>query len=765
MIKTVFAILFVAVLSVLSGIAFAQGPVTIHGKVVDRQGLPVAQATVTAKAGPTNLSAVSAADGSFSFPIPPTYGSVELSAASAQMSSSIVRLSAENPQSELVLVVQLSAVSEQVNVIATRSAVEMGPSARAAASLDSAELKQYAALTLDDQLRQHAGFELFRRSSGWVQNPTSQGISLRGLGSTAASRTLVLADGAPLNDPFGGWIHWNELPPEAIEGVTIASGGGSDLYGSSALGGVIDVLSGRPVSQRGEVSLLGAGEDTTSASGRADLHQSERGELLAAQFFRTDGYILAAPNLRGAVDVPANAHFETGRTDFERQIGETGRAFLVGNVLNEVRSNGTPNQTNATRLWRYLAGNDWAAGSRLSGRARLFGSDEAYRQSFSSIPLNRATETLTKLQHVESQELGGSADASFHLTHLAFVAGADVRDIRATDLETPISAGQPSGVQDTAARQRFMGGFGEALAERDGWSGTISLRADRAQNLSTLVIAQKSTNPPTLTAVPDRSEVVLSPRIGIVRRLGPQVNVHASAFRAFRAPTMNELYRTGQVGQETTLANSALVSERATGAESGISWRSANSRMGLDGTYFWTEINRPVSAVLLHSTPTSITEMRENLGQIQSQGVELSARLNEGHAISATLGYQYAHAVVTAFSAQPPSLVGNWIPDVPRESATAQLRAANHRFGEATLSMRESGRAFDDSANTYLLHGFFTMGIYAQRTFTNHWTFFVAGQNLLNRSVDVARTPILTLGTPFTAQGGVKFRWGTTESK
>jgi len=767
--KVIFALLLLASAPAFGGSALGQGSVTIHGKVVDREGLAATQATVTAKSGAAVLSVVSGADGGFSLSVTPAGDAIEISAvlisaAGGQMSSPVVHLAASATQPEVVLVLQPSPIAQQVNVVATRSGVEMGPAARDVSSLSGEELKQYAALTLDDQLRQHAGFELFRRSSGWVQNPTSQGISLRGLGSTAASRTLVLAAGAPLNDPFGGWIHWNEIPPEAIEDVTIASGGGSDLYGSSALGGVIDVLPGRPVAQRGEFSVLGAGEDSASGSGRADLRQSQWGELLAAQNFRTDGYILTAPNLRGVVDTPANVHFESGRTDFERQIGETGRAFVVGNLLNEARGNGTPDQTNATRLWRYLAGDDWTAGSRLSGRARLFGSDEAYRQSFSVIPASRATETLTRLQHVETQELGGSADASFHLTHVAFVAGADVRDIRATDFETPISAGKPSGVQDTAARQRFIGGFGEALGERGGWSGTISLRADRSQNLSTLVIGQTVPNSPTQTAIPDRSEVVLSPRIGVVRRVGQQVNLHASAFRAFRAPTMNELYRTGQVGQETTLANSALVSERATGAEGGVAWRSANSWIGLDGTYFWTEINRPVSAVILSSTATSITEKRENLGQIQSQGVELSARLNEGHAISASVGYQYAHAVVTAFSAQP-SLVGKWIPEVPRESATAQVRAASHRFGEATLSLREGGRAFDDSANTYLLHGFFTMDLYGQRRFANHWTLFVGAQNLLNRSVDVARTPILTLGTPFTAQGGIRFRWGATEPK
>ena len=79
-----------------------------------------------------------------------------------------------------------------------------------------------------------------------MANPTTEGTSLRGLGSTAASRTLVLGDNVPLNDAFGGWIHWNEIPMLAQREVELMRGGASDLYGSSAIGGVIDVLPAVP---------------------------------------------------------------------------------------------------------------------------------------------------------------------------------------------------------------------------------------------------------------------------------------------------------------------------------------------------------------------------------------------------------------------------------------------------------------------------------------------------------------------------------------
>jgi outer membrane receptor protein involved in Fe transport len=645
-------------------------------------------------------------------------------------------------------------VHELAEVTTTRSAVEVGATANVVTTLSSDDLTRYPALTLDERLRQHAGFELFRRSSSWVANPTSEGVSLRGLGSTAASRTLVLSSGVPLNDPFGGWIHWDEQPPETIEAVTLASGGGSDLYGSSALGGVIDIVPAEPGAHLFAADMAGASEDTLNLSGRGDAKQGKWDELLATEVFRTAGYITTAPPVRGPVDVPSHVHFENGRLEVDRLLPRGQRAFVTVNMLNEARGNGTPLQTNGTRLWRYIAGADWQAGERLSGRARAFGSDEAYRQSFSSINATRSAEAPTRVQHVKTQEFGASADAAYHVKGAAFIAGADLRDLRATDVEQP-----SAGLQDTTARQRFAGGFGELVATSGAWSGAASVRIDSAENLSTRTLNQTGATPLTATIVPDRSELIPSERLGLVRQLPIGFALRADAYQAFRTPTLNELYRTGQVGQQTTLANGSLVSERATGAECGADWTSGSKALAAQATYFFTEINRPVSAVLLSSTATSQTLQRQNLGQIQSQGVELAAQIEPAGALSAAFGYEYAHATVTSFAAQP-ALIGLRTPQVPRHSATAQLRYRAGSRANFTLAARETGHAFDDSSNLYKLHGFFVLDAYAEGRVSQRLSAYVSLQNLLNREIETARTPYLTLGAPFVAQGGLRLSFG-----
>ena len=654
---------------------------------------------------------------------------------------------------------QAPQVQDHITVTANRSSVSIGETAKTAYTLDFSQLHDYPSVTLDETLRQHAGFELFRRSSYRVQNPTSAGISLRGLGSTAVSRTLVLEDGAPLNDPFGGWIHWSESPQPTIQSVTIVTGGGSDLYGSSALGGVIDIIPASDTPTRFDISCVGGSQSTSDLTAAATRTSRFFDGLVAGESLRTGGYIVTDPAIAGTVDTPANEvsqsyHSELGRRDFKSD-----RFFLTGNLFNESRSNGTPIQTNATRLWRYLGGFDPPETDRLSSRVRLFGSEEGYRQSFSSIAANRNSEFLTRLQRVHTQELGASGDGTLRFSHVAAVAGADVRDIRATDNETPISKRLPNGLAGVTARQRFIGGFGEFLGEYKGWSGAASLRADSASNLDIVQTAATLTTS-TVTTPVNRNEIVFSPRMGLVHNLGKRTEIHASGFRAFRSPSMNELYRTGQVGSQITLANASLLSERATGWEVGAQFASSGRFPAtFHATYFWTEINRPVSAVLVTSPNTY---KRENLGQIRSQGVELSADIHPNHAIAATLGYQFADAVVTQFSAQP-TLVGNWIPEVPRESFTAQIHATSKRLGELTVAARASGMTYDDANNQLTLNGFFDLDLSGHRTINRYLDATFLVQNLTDQRAQVARVPNLTFGSPIFAEAGLRLHFGAAK--
>ena len=129
-------------------------------------------------------------------------------------------------ESRLVVVMRVAGVAQEVDVTAARAPLALDASASSVRVMTGEQLEEAPGYTLDDRLRQVAGFQLFRRTSSWVANPTTEGTTLRGLGSTAASRTLVLSDQVPLNDAYGGWIHWDEIPTLATQDVELMRGGG-----------------------------------------------------------------------------------------------------------------------------------------------------------------------------------------------------------------------------------------------------------------------------------------------------------------------------------------------------------------------------------------------------------------------------------------------------------------------------------------------------------------------------------------------------------
>jgi outer membrane receptor protein involved in Fe transport len=149
---------------------------------------------------------------------------------------------------------------------------------------------------------------------------------------------------------------------------------------------------------------------------------------------------------------------------------------------------------------------------------------------------------------------------------------------------------------------------------------------------------------------------------------------------------------------------------------------------------------------------------RANLGQIESRGVSLDYSLQERW-FGLTGGYQFADATVTKF-AQEPQLIGKWIPQVARNMATAQVEMSHRRWGLLSMQGRLSGRQFDDDMNQYLLHGYFRLDTYASRPIGQHVQMFAEGENLLNREIEVGKTPLPTLGTPRLVRFGLRLTFG-----
>ncbi len=359
-----------------------------------------------------------------------------------------------------------------------------------------------------------------------------------------------------------------------------------------------------------------------------------------------------------------------------------------------------------------------------------------------------------RYSYVPTNELGGNVNWRQPLgSGVVFLAGAASHDVRVWDREQTF--GSSEALTNLHDHQRDSAGYVEFMATLRQWTLTASARLDWYRNFDGQQLTWTGSEwVPSSTQPTRQSQALFDPRLGLSRKLGLHWALSASGFRAFRAPTPNELYRSTQVGNQLTLPNGALLSERATGWEAGVA--SQHDWGAIRLSYFLTQVNRPITALTINPTSSPILLMRQNLSQIENRGVSLDYELAPRRWLSLDGGYQYAHAVVSRGALD----YGKWIPEVARNLATLNLRASRPAIGALSLQSRFGGPMFDDDANIYRLAGYFRLDAYASHTFGRRFDLFAAGENLTGQSAEVSKTPTTTLGQPRVARVGFTLRLG-----
>lgn len=736
----------------------------VTGVVLDQMKTPISQAQVSLNAASNfNAQATTDADGRFDFEgVTANEGTLSVRArgfAALERTWSATK----NETTGLVIVLMPAPLAEQVTVTAARTETRLDETAASIVVLTSDELSATAAVTLDDALRQAAGFQLFRRSGSRTANPTSQGVSLRGVGASGASRAVVLADGVPLNDPFGGWVYWGRVPRASIGQVEVLRGGASALYGSGALGGVVNVITRKPAAPALSLEVSYGNEQTPDATLFASGRKGKWRASLSGELLSTDGYVIIAEGKRGRVDTPAGSRHSALDFKLERELTKTLTVFARADYFGEARTNGTPLQTNRTHIRQWSAGGDWQTARLGSFIARTTFGTQVFDQTFSSVATDRNSETLTRVQRVPSQVAGFSLQWSrAFAARQTLVAGSEGTVVRGASDETVFTQGRASSLVGAGGRERTLGLFAEDIFRLTAHlTLTGGLRFDGWRNYRALSVS-RALRPNALASVNsfrERTETAFSPQLSALYRVNERVSLSATAYRAFRQPTLNELYRSFRVGDVLTLANERLSAERLTGGEAGTSVTARGGRLSVRGTLFWSEINRPVANVTLSVAPTLITRQRQNLGRTRSRGIEIEseARLGERWTISG--GYLFADATVLKFPSNT-TLEGLRIPQVARHQLTFQIRYSNPALFRLGLQARASGAQFDDDQNRFPLARYFTLDALASRRVARDLDLFVAVENLLNQRYEIGRTPVTTIGPPALVRVGFHLHFG-----
>jgi outer membrane receptor protein involved in Fe transport len=660
-------------------------------------------------------------------------------------------------------------LGEELVVTATRSPRPLRDVPATVVVLPRAEIEQSPMKTSDELLGTVPSFDLFRRSSSLASDPSAQGVKLRGVGGTAVARALVLLDGVPVNDPYAGWVAWRAFPALGLERIEVVPGGGAALYGNYALGGVIQLFS-RPITPRTAAAEVEAGSFGTD---RFEAHASDVlgpvGLALDTELLGTSGYHVVAPYDRGPVDqatpgehAVVNARLEAQAT---RDLALTLRAgyFFQDSVL------GTTFTTASVHRLELSGGATWTAGEAGRLALTLFGHHGDFKQGRARIGPGRATEVSAGHQDVPADDVGASLvwqEAPLRLGgRHTLSAGLDARWISGTTDEhlEPAVLTPASVVRRVAnGEQVLYGVFAQDVYEvSEAVEATLAVRYDHWTNAAADRTVTQNNGTVTSTPFPDRSDSQVDPKLGLRVRIQDWLTARASVYAAFRAPTLDELYRPFQVQTTYTLANENLRAETLRGGEVGLEVAPGPDLL-LRVTGFWNELEDPVNNVTipLASCPPGITicRQRQNLGKARIPGVEASAdwRLAPRWVAGAT--YAFMDGTVTSAPGNE-ALVGKRLAQSPLYRATVSLTYEPRPFALGA-QVRLLGQQYEDDLNTLPLHEAAVVDLFGTWHASRAVDVFVAVNNLLDKTYLVGRAGVDTVGQPLFVHGGLRFQPG-----
>ncbi|MBD3831930.1 TonB-dependent receptor [Brevundimonas bullata] len=607
---------------------------------------------------------------------------------------------------------------------------------------------------LDEALATVPAVSLFRRTSSLAANPTTQGISLRAIAPSGAGRTLVTLDGVPLNDPFGGWVIWSQLPTESIESLDIVRGAGAGPYGAGALTGVIQLRE----RERGGVldaSIAERGGARLAGSGGVDAGSAR---LTGSVLYETsDGYVPVRGVAAGATDTPLDLEAKSASLRADLPLGEAALSLRAG-AYEEDRGSGLAG-ARSTASGHVLSATvaRQATAEQAGWRLQAWRRESDFANTSVAVAADRATTTPANDQY-ETPAMGWGLNAALRGRREGLSGGRAEWEIGA---DARFSEGETHErfryMAGDYTRDRIAGGetsvagvYGEGSLESGPWLVAGGLRLDGWKNENGRRLERdRATGAPTLDEVdPERSGEVVSARLAARRMIGGGWAARAAAYSGFRPATLNELHRPFRVGNDLTEANAGLVPETLQGIEVGLAFEGPIS--ALTATLFWNRIDDAIVNVTIGEGPATfpragfvpaggVLRQRQNAGIIEATGVEISARQTLRGGLDLTGAVSITDARVDGGSAAP-QLTGLRPAQAPIWSASAGFDwRVSDRLSLAARARYESKR-FEDDLNSRVLDAAVTAEVRADWRVNDTASLWLAADNLFDADVQVSET-------------------------
>ena len=653
---------------------------------------------------------------------------------------------------------------EEVTVTATKTERRLSEVAASVTVITREDIEKSSAKYIDDLLKEYAGI-IVTKPQGSTSARTW--VRLRGLPHPRA--TLVMKDGVPVNRYVCGGTKFAELPLERVERIEIVRGANSSLYGSSAMGGVINIITKKP-EKKTEANISASRGSNSTSIGDIDFSSFLTEKLnftLHTHIFESDGY--DSWNYDAIREAKIEAMLKKGKTQAQAEnivnkIMENFRKYAENNkrdAYNVLFSINYMISENSRLSAEYSKWNDDICmgrkyfnkefdrdrfilgylnkGEKLKISANAYYLDEQFNTTFDKKPKPSAKywgyDAIDVLNKIPVQDMGGNLTLSCSLggNHL-FTGGVDYRQGKMenknewqTKSKITIAKGKQLRFSLFLQDEIDTGKFSINISGRSDWyktsDGSFTNSADPSEN----------------EKYPSISDSLFNLKIGLVYRLTDSTVLRGSVGQACDIPYLYALFGTHECPPgKMRIGNPEIKPETMISYEAGIESRFSNRvKIGLMGFYNnvtdWMDI-------LFEKEQSGVKYYKwQNIDEVKISGIEFTIGFNLSSFISASANYTYMNTILRKISAdklsgpyKPEDYEGNELPGQPKNNISLSLIYNNPKICTFKLTGHYESERYDNLENTDKLDSYIGWNASVLRKLSDDFSVSVSVEDIFN---------------------------------
>lgn len=667
------------------------------------------------------------------------------------------------------------AVLDEIVVTATRTRVSLADAPAAVTVVTDKQIESKSVSRLGDALTNVPS--LFLRAGALGESQGTQGTSGMSLRGVDHKKVLVLLDGQPIQDAGSGQINWRTAFVEDIARVEVVPGAFSALYGSNAIGGVINIISKQPDKREFTAKLKKGWNDASGEDASLyfrDKNDSGWGVVAGLGYQNRDSYVndfvVKTPSV-GAAGTPVTGALPTttsagapayivgdkGAAPW-RQLNATTKIYYDLSAVDKVFAGVSYSQTDLgyTHFNTYLrdaSGTPVSSGTLGINGQRVVLSESNFVNNSPLLESNTryfagyegliGDNKMLKIDLARINRQYQFVNASTTATWGAGTGTQSTAPNNGTDANAALTF--PLGeiqtiVTGVALHREVVDGTTYNLANwRDPQTRTSLASSYTGDSATTSAYVQDevavgeklkvyaggrydswqtqgsyfSTVPVASVSYETRSSSAFNAKLAGVYRAAEDVTMRASFGQSFRAPTNQDLYAYSSIAGITSINDPNLKPEQGTSWEVGSAWRVSES-LKTGATYYQTMIQNLITNKRL-APPPNIVSLRINAGRARISGVELSAEATLASWLDLSTSLAFIESEMLENDADPAS-VGKRLIDSPKNIFNL-LFTAHLGPWSGTLSAYYYSKIYSTTPNTDTVEG--VPGAYDPRTLGN----------------------------------------------